>query len=74
MKNAFKFGFVALALSMTIAACGGSGKGSAADTAAKAADSAAVKADTAAAKADTAAAKADTAAAKAAKADTAKKM
>ena len=26
MKNAFKLGFLALALSLTIAACGGSGK------------------------------------------------
>lgn len=31
MKNAFKFGFLALAISLTVAACGG-GKGEATDS------------------------------------------
>ena len=35
MKNAFKFGFLALAISLTFAACKGSGSASTADSAKK---------------------------------------
>ena len=66
MKNSFKIGFLALAIAVTAAACGGNTKTGATDTSASKVDTA--KKDTTKAKADTT--KKDTAKAKA---DTTKK-
>lgn len=61
MKNFFKLGFVALALSLSVVACN-SEKAAEATTDSTAVDTTAVAVDTTAAPADTAAAPADTAA------------
>jgi hypothetical protein len=62
MKNAFKLGFLALALSLSVAACNSEKKAEGADSSAvdsSIVDSAAAKVDSAAAKVDSAAAKVD---------------
>ncbi|MBB2144538.1 hypothetical protein GM921_03505 [Pedobacter sp. LMG 31464] len=67
MKNLFKFGFLALALSLGVAACNSEKKAeatdsTAVDSAAATVDSAAKTVDSAAAKVDSAATKVDSAA------------
>ncbi|MGE6219424.1 MULTISPECIES: PG1828 family lipoprotein [Pedobacter] len=66
MKNLFKFGFLALALSLTVVACSSEKKAEATDSTAMdstaVVDSAAATVDSAAAKVDSAAAKVDSAA------------